>query len=70
MVPNRAVIQSLFAIPEVAQRGELGWFRRCPLRLHNFHHDSLFSFRHKSIQENLVGPFPLLCALTQDRGKR
>ena len=40
-----------------AQVGDLGaseWFRRCPLRVHDFHPQSYFSFKHKSIQEFLV----------------
>ena len=38
----------------VGDRGVQGWFRRCPLRVHDFHPDSHFSFKHKSIQEFLV----------------
>eukprot|EP00668_Euglena_longa_P013902 GGOE01017853.1.p1 GENE.GGOE01017853.1~~GGOE01017853.1.p1 ORF type:complete len:1536 (-),score=439.18 GGOE01017853.1:188-4795(-) len=33
---------------------EEGWFRRCPLRVHDYHPESLYSFTHKSLQEYLV----------------
>lgn len=43
--------------------------RQCPLRIHNYHPDSLFSFMHKSLQEYLVGNpalKPLFCLLQKD----
>eukprot|EP00667_Euglena_gracilis_P000249 EG_transcript_249 len=41
----------------VGKRGRHQWFRQCPLRIHNYHPDSLFSFMHKSLQEYLVARF-------------
>ena len=46
---RRGIVQA-----PVGDRGALGWFRRCPLRVHNFHPQADFSFKHKSIQEFLV----------------
>ena len=39
---------------QVGDLGQYSWFRRCPLRVHDFHSGSWFSFRHKSVQEYLV----------------
>ena len=41
----------------VGARGAEGWFRRCPLRVHDFHPKSIFSFQHKSLQEYLVAAY-------------
>ena len=35
--------------------GAEDWFRKCPLRVHDYHPESCFSFKHKSIQEYLAG---------------
>ena len=39
---------------QVGDRGQWAWFKCAPLRVHNYHPDSAFSFKHKSIQEFLV----------------
>ena len=38
----------------VGKWGSHDWFRRCPLRVHDYQPDSFFSFQHKSLQEYLV----------------
>lgn len=34
-----------------------GFFRRCPLRVHDYRSDATFSFQHKSLQEYLVAAY-------------
>ena len=38
----------------VGARGQCRWFRQCPLRINDYHPDTVFSFQHKSLQEYLV----------------
>ena len=53
---------------EVGDRGKEDWFRRLPLRIHDYGPDGIFSYQHKSLQEYLVGMQFTGLALGGDHG--